>query len=35
MIYEDCRYDARQSRESVNIKIHVRLDEFFFIIIYM
>ena len=29
MIYEDCRYDARKSRESVNIKIHVSLDEFF------
>ena len=29
MIYEYCRYDARKSRESVNIKIHLSLDEFF------
>ena len=27
MIYEDCRYDARESRELVNMKTHVRIDE--------
>ena len=27
MIYEDCRYDATKSRELVNMKIHVSLDE--------
>ena len=27
MIYEDGHYDAGKSRELVNMKIHVRLDE--------
>ena len=28
MIFEDCRYDARKSRELVNMKILVSLDKF-------